>query len=127
MPSDRQSCCKTARNRQALEPIFLLAALMATCFLPFTGPLIVHPPVAADWMVLIFLGAGSTAAAYWLFALALQRLETSVGVMFNVLIPILALLMAHSLLHEPLHSQVIGGLALVVLGLVLVAWRRDRL
>lgn len=112
-------------NQQALEPIFLVAALMSTLFLPFTGPLILHVPTLTDWVVLIFLGAGSTAAAYWLFALSVQRLETSVSTMFNVLIPPLALLMAHWMLGEQLHAQVIGGLVLVVLGLVLVVWRRQ--
>ena len=114
-------------TQQSLEPIFLVAALMSTLFLPFTGPLILHTPTLIDWAVLIFLGAGSTAAAYWLFALSVQRLETSVSTMFNVLIPPLALLLAHWLLGEPLHAQVIGGLVLVVLGLVLVVWRRHHL
>ncbi len=54
----------------------------------------------------------------------MQRLETSVSAMFNVLIPPLTLLLAHWMLGEPLHVQVIGGLLLVVLGLVLVVWRR---
>ncbi len=47
-------------NQQSLEPIFIVAALMSTLFLPFTGPFILHPPTLTDWVVLIFLGAGST-------------------------------------------------------------------
>jgi drug/metabolite transporter (DMT)-like permease len=114
-----------SRNRQALMPIFVVAALMTTATLPFTGPLVTGIPTAADWLAIIFLGVGSTALAYWLFAAGLQRIDTSEGAMFNVLMPPLALLMAHWLLREQLHANVIGGLALVVIGLVLIVWRRS--
>ncbi|HEY3377269.1 MAG TPA: DMT family transporter [Armatimonadota bacterium] len=111
-------------NRDVLMPIFVLSALLSTLLLPVTGPFILHPPSNMDWAVLLFLGAGSTAAAYWLFAAGLQRMQTSEGAMFNVLMPPLALLMAHWLLGESLRPSVLAGLALVVAGLVLIVWRR---
>jgi drug/metabolite transporter (DMT)-like permease len=111
-------------SRQILMPIFVVAAVLSLVLLPCTGPLIVHTPTLGDWGILFFLGAGSTAAAYWLFAAGLQRIETSEGTMFNVLMPPIALLLAHWLLQEPLHANVLTGLALVVSGLVLLVWRR---
>jgi len=115
---------RESEDRQVLEPIFVLAAIMTTLFLPFTGKLILHPPTTADWLMLIFLGVGSTAAAYWFFALATQKLETSVTAMFNVTMPLFALFLAYFLLGEPLHPQVLSGLVLVIGGLLLIVWRR---
>lgn len=112
-------------NRDILVPIFMLAAVLSLCMLPFTGPIIIHPPALIDWAIIAFLGAGSTAAAYWLFAAGLQRIETSEGAMFNVIMPPLALLLAHWQLHEPLHAQLLFGLAFVIVGLVLIVWRRS--
>lgn len=112
-------------DRDVLMPIFVVAALLSLCMLPFTGKLLVHPPTLTDWGVLLFLGAGSTAAAYWLFAAGLQRIETSEGTMFNVLIPVVALVMAHFLLGEQLQARMITGMLLVVSGLVLIVWRRS--
>ena len=111
-------------TRQVLMPIFVSASILVCFLLPFTGPLIVHAPTLRDWGVLVFLGMGSTALAYWLFAAGMQRIETSEGAMFNVMMPITALFMAHWLLGEALHSSMLGGLALVVMGLVLIIWRR---
>ncbi|MHB9025195.1 MAG: DMT family transporter [Armatimonadota bacterium] len=113
-------------NRQALMPIFAVAALLATAALPFTGPLISGAPAATDWFAVLFLGVASTAAAYWLFAAGLQRIDTSEGAMFNVLMPPLSLLLAHWLLREPIRPTVISGLALVVVGLILILWRRSQ-
>jgi len=111
-------------TRQVLMPIFVTAAVLVCFLLPFTGPLIVHAPTLRDWGVLIFLGMGSTALAYWLFAAGMQRIETSEGAMFNVMMPITALFMAHWLLGEALHTSMLGGLTLVVMGLALIVWRR---
>ncbi len=112
-------------NQQALMPIFVIAALLSILVLPFSGPSILHPTTPLDWSVLLFLGLGSTAAAYWLFAVAVQRIETSESTMTNVLIPPISVLMAHGLLGEPLSSGVIAGSGLVVVGLVLLVWQRE--
>ncbi|MHB9133918.1 MAG: DMT family transporter [Armatimonadota bacterium] len=112
-------------NREALMPIFVIAALITSLTLPFTGPLILQTPSAQDWFLLIFLGIGSTAAAYWLFAAGLQRIETSEGTMFCVLSPPLAILMAHWLLGESMPPSLITGLTMVVIGLILIAWQRQ--
>lgn len=110
---------------QVLMPIFALAALFSLLLLPVTGKLILHTPNMEDWLVLFTLGAGSTAVAYWLYAAGLQRIETSEGAMFNVLIPPFALLLAHCCLGEPLQSNMLGGLALVVTGLICIVWHRS--
>lgn len=112
-------------GRQVLMPIFVVAAVMSLFMLPFTGPLIMKTPTLNDWLVLIFLGVGSTALAYWCYAAGLQRIETSTASMFNVLMPLFALLLAHWLLQEPFQASALTGLCLVVGGLVLIAWRRS--
>lgn len=112
-------------GRPVLLPIFVLAALLSAAILPFSGPMILHTPTQADWAILIFLGVGSTAAAYWFFAAGLQRIETSEGTMINVLMPPIALLLAHWLLGEPLSRQLVIGLIFVISGLTLIVWRRD--
>lgn len=111
-------------SRQTLMPVFVVAALISALLLPLTGPLFHHAPLLQDWLVLLFLGVGSTAAAYWLFAAGIQRMETSEGAMFTVLMPPLALIMAAGLLGEHVRGNVLTGLALVVCGLVLIVWRR---
>lgn len=111
-------------NQQALEPIFVGAAAIVTLWLPFSGPLLLRTPTAADWLLLVFLGVGSTATAYWLFALAIQHLQTSESAMFNVLTPPIAMILGHWLLQEPFHARTILGLTLVIFGLLLILWRR---
>lgn len=113
-------------DEQSLLPIFVTAALLSCIMLPFTGPLIIHSPRLLDWATLLFLGAGSTALAYWLFAAGLQRIQTSEGAMFNVLMPLTALFMAHWVLGEPLHANMLFGLMLVLCGLALIVWRRGQ-
>ena len=120
-----QTKLQQAGDDDILLPIFTLAAIMMTIALPVTGPLLIGIPTINDWIVLIFLGIGSTAAAYWLFAAGLRYVEASDGTMFNILIPLLALLQAHWILHEPLHPGILFGLALTLSGLTLIVWRRS--
>jgi drug/metabolite transporter (DMT)-like permease len=110
-------------DQDVLLPIFTLAALFTTIMLPFSGPAL-HHPTLADWGVLLFLGVGSTALAYWLYAAGVQRLETSEGAMFSVLAPLVAPLLAWWLLAEPLQGNLLAGMTLVVAGLVLIVYRR---
>jgi len=112
-------------HRPALLPIFGIGAVLATLCLPFTGPSILRAPGLLDWAGLLFLGAFSTAGAYWLYAAGLQRLETSEGTMFNVLLPPLAMLLAVAVLGEALQPAILLSLLLVVLGLLLILWRRS--
>lgn len=111
-------------DRDVLMPIFFTAAVLVTLLLPVSGPIFRHTPALADWLMLAFLGVGSTAAAYWLFAAGLQRIETSEGAMFNVIMPPVALLMAWALLKETPPPMMITGLVLVLLGLACIVWRR---
>ena len=113
-------------GRDILMPIFVLAALFALLMLPLTGRPILHTPRMTDWLVLFALGTVCTAAAYWLFAAGLQRIATSEGAMFNVLVPPCGLLLAHLFLGEPLHANILAGLALVVTGLICILWRRGQ-
>ena len=111
-------------NNASLLPIFLLAALLSALMLPFTGPSFLHSPGWQHWFLLIFLGAISTAAAYWLFALGLQRVETSLGALINMLMPPMALFMAHFMLGEDIRATDALGLVLVIIGLAGIIWRR---
>lgn len=113
-----------ARGREVLTPIFAFAALLMLLTIPFTGHAILLPPTGQDWAVLLFLGLGSTAAAYWCFALAMQRIETSEGAVFSALSPPVAIVLSFLLLGEPISSGAIIGVLLVVAGLMLTVWRR---
>jgi len=111
-------------DQQVLMRIFVLAFIFSLLVLPFSGPFILRTPTVQDWLYLLFLGIGSTAVAYWLFALAVRHLQTSESTMFNVLIPVFGLLLSHWLLAERIQTHDIAGLLLVVTGLLLILWRR---
>jgi drug/metabolite transporter (DMT)-like permease len=113
-----------ARGQEVLTSIFSFAAVMMLLLLPFTGHAILQPPSMQDWGALLFLGLGSTAAAYWCFALAMQRIETSEGAVFSALSPPVAILLSFLLLNEPITTGAIVGVIFVVMGLVLTVWRR---
>ena len=112
------------RGQEVLTPIFAVAALLMLLTLPFTGAGLQQPPVMRDWGVLLFLGLGSTAAAYWLYALAMLRIETSEAAIFSVLSVPMAIGISVMTLGERVTINAAIGVALVMLGLVLVVWQR---
>ncbi len=107
-----------------LLPIFTIAAILSLLLLPVTGRPILHQPRVLDWLILFVLGAVCTAVAYQLFAAGIQRIATSEGAMFSMLVPPCALILAHWCLAEPLHPHMLIGLALVLTGLCCILWRR---
>lgn len=112
------------RGREVLTPIFTVAAVLMLLTLPFTGSALLQPPMARDWVVLLFLGLGSTAAAYWLYSLAMLRIETSEAAILSVLSAPIAIGISVWLLGERVTVSAAIGVALVVLGLVLTVWQR---
>jgi len=112
------------RGQEVLTPIFAVAAVLMLFTLPFTGSALPQPPVARDWGVLLFLGIGSTAVAYWLYSLAILRIETSEAAIISVLSTPLAIGISVLLLGERVTTGAAIGVALVVLGLALTVWQR---
>jgi len=111
-------------DREVLAPVFLLAALLMALTIPFSGPSINGTPGLIDWLVLLFLGVGSTAVAYWFFALAVERIQASEAAMFNLLGPPLSIAIAYVFLGEQIGHNAVYGVILVIVGLALIAWHR---
>lgn len=111
-------------DREVLAPVFLLAALFMTLTIPFSGTSINGTPALLDWLVLLFLGVGSTAAAYWFFALALERIQASEAAMYNLLGPPLGIAIASVFLGEQVSHNAVYGVILVIIGLALITWHR---
>ncbi|MHB9105944.1 MAG: DMT family transporter [Armatimonadota bacterium] len=111
------------RGQEVLTPIFAVAAVLMLLTLPFTGTA-VQQPQPWDWGVLLFLGLGSTAAAYWLYALAMLRIETSEAAILSVLSTPMAIGISVLMLGERVTLGAAIGVALVMLGLALTVWHR---
>jgi drug/metabolite transporter (DMT)-like permease len=83
-------------------------------------------PALAAWAGLIFLG---TVLAYLIYFTLLERTSATFTTMVTYIIPINGLLLGALVLHEQLDATVLGSLALVLLGVMLVngtrrlAWR----
>jgi len=111
-------------DREVLAPVFLLAALFMALTIPFSGSPIRGMPSLTDWLILFFLGVGSTAAAYWFFALAVERIQASEAAMYSLLGPPFAITIAYLFLGEHIWRSAIAGVILVIAGLALIAWHR---
>lgn len=73
---------------------------------------------AGDWLLLVLLGAVSTAAAHSLLSYSLKHLEAKSVAMISCLQPLFATLFAWLLLNEvPTQSIVLGGLIIVSVAL----------
>jgi len=73
---------------------------------------------AKDWLLLVLLGAVSTAAAHSLLSYSLKHLEAKSVAMISCLQPLFATLFAWLLLNEvPTQSIVLGGLIIVSVAL----------
>jgi drug/metabolite transporter (DMT)-like permease len=78
-------------------------------------------PVAAfggsQWLAAVYLGAFGSALTFYLWAFALDR-TTPTRVAISVTVnPIAASLVGAALLHEPLHWNLVGGIATVLVGI----------
>ena len=90
-------------------------AVMLLMFVDFSA---VSSLAAKDWLLLVLLGAVSTAAAHSLLSYSLKHLEAKSVAMISCLQPFFATLFAWLLLNEiPTQSIVLGGLIIVSVAL----------
>jgi len=90
-------------------------AVMLLMFVDFSA---VSSLAAKDWLLLMLLGAVSTAAAHSLLSYSLKHLEAKSVAMISCLQPLFATLFAWLLLNEvPTQSIVLGGLIIVSVAL----------
>lgn len=103
----------------ALLPIFAIATL-ATGGLALARPATHGPVRASAVLALLYLGFGGTALAYILLARGLRRLEAaSVGLLGSTL-PLFTMAEARLLIGEQITIYLLGGAALVIVGVALV-------
>lgn|GEM_PF-1748998 len=112
------------RGQEVLTPIFAVAAALMLLTLLFTGSALLQPPAMLDWGVLLFLGLGSTAVAYWLYSLAILRIETSEAAILCVLGAPITVCGSVWLLGERVTAGAAAGIVLVMLGLALTVRQR---
>ena len=67
----------------------------------------------------IFLGAGSTALAYLLWAWLLKRYPLSLLAASTYLVPVMAAVLAWTLLHEPVSVRLLTGGLITISGVIL--------
>jgi len=89
----------------------------------WSGP----PPAWAGspmaWLLLALLALGPTVTAYYLYAGGLERIDASVASMLATLEPVVSVVLAAAVLHEPLRwPQGLGGA--MVVGAVLLLQQR---
>jgi len=74
-------------------------------------------PVLASWLALTILG---TVVAYVIYFTLIERSSATFVTMVTYIIPINGLLLGSLVLSEPLNVNVLGSLALILLGVLLV-------
>jgi len=73
-------------------------------------------------LLVLFLGTGGGALAYWLIMFALARLTPSQAIAYINVNPLVATLLGALLLDETLSSRFLLGFGLVAAGLILANW-----
>jgi drug/metabolite transporter (DMT)-like permease len=104
----------TAATMAAGAALLLPLAVIESFFVPLRLP----PPSA--WAALAYLGILCSAAAYLLWNMALPVLGVSVANNFLNGIPLVSVLTAVLLLHEPWTASIAVGGALILAGVIVV-------
>jgi len=80
---------------------------------------------ATFWLAILWLVVFCTILAFVAWYWALKRLGATEISVFIYLIPAFAILFGQLLLREPITLSLIGGGALILLGITLVSWQRN--
>ena len=122
-------------SRQATKT---LSPLATTMHASFAGALLLGLAALAEgpvdlaawswrvWASLVFLAVFGTAIAYTWFSAAVHRLGAGHASIFINLVPVFAVLQAAALLDERLGLAVLGGGALVIAGVWLTTYHKER-
>jgi drug/metabolite transporter, DME family len=102
---------------------FTLGAVLLSPVLLFSNPSWILSPMGLA--VALELGLGATALAYILFASGLSKVSVSTAATLTLAEPLTAGLLGVLVLGERVSPVALGGMALIVLGLVLATTRRE--
>jgi drug/metabolite transporter (DMT)-like permease len=75
---------------------------------------------SASWLWILYIGIAGGALSFFLYAWALGRTEPTTTMILLPLNPIAAIITGSLFLGEPLNSELFMGLALVIIGIILV-------
>ena len=80
-------------------------------------------PGATTWAALLGVGLLSTAIAYAIYFRLLARVGATNTIIVTFLVPVGALILGALLLHEPLKSRQLEGMACIFVGLAIIDGR----
>ncbi len=101
---------------------FMQAGIAAVCFLPllaFDLPIEIGPLTPAVIVSMVFLSAGCSVAAFYLYNGGLRGISAALAAAALNLMPVFGLFFSWSILHEPITMREIIGAAIVIFGVVL--------
>ena len=101
---------------------FLQTAIAAVSYLPLLIldlPITVGPLTPAVIFSIVFLSAGCSVAAYYLYNYGLRGVSAAAAAGALNLMPVFGLFFSWSILHEPIRLAQIAGAAAVIFGVVL--------
>jgi drug/metabolite transporter (DMT)-like permease len=75
---------------------------------------------SAEWLSILYIGIAGGALSFFLYAWALGQMAATTTMILLPLNPIAALIAGVLFLNEPLRLELFIGLALVILGIILV-------
>ncbi len=93
---------------------------LMVCWLTFDSPMGFPDLDLAGWVSIYYIGIAGGALSFFLYAWALGRTTATTMMIFLPLNPISALIAGGLFLQEPLSIELFLGLALVVIGIILV-------
>ncbi|MBR2768869.1 MAG: DMT family transporter [Solobacterium sp.] len=109
---------KTDINSMTLLQSFT-ASLGFLLLLPFDQPLVIGPITPALIAAMVFLSAGCSVAAYYLYNYGLRGVSAAAAAACLNLLPVFGIFFSWALLHEPISLRQILGAAVVILGVIL--------
>lgn len=107
---------------QAFAPMAVADAVVWSFAWPVEGGALV-PAVPITWLALLWLGLLGSCLAYILYFSLLQRVGPTRTTMVTYLIALFGVALGVIFLNEPLDARLVGGGALVVVGIAVVNWR----
>ncbi|WP_029029216.1 DMT family transporter [Salinarimonas rosea] len=132
-------CCEAAytllgkRVSRDVDPVlvaFLAAAMSIPLFVPFAiwqwSGFDAASVDARAWIAVAWYGAGTLALGSWLWYAGVARTQGSIAAGFMAVMPTSALLLSYALLGEPFAWIHLVGFAIVLAGVLLIAWEHAR-
>ncbi len=122
---------KFFQRRRDFDPLHFIAWQMLAGVLPLTVLEWLLPLPATEWSVsqvllLVYVGAVSTAAGFLLWLAVLRHLSAGTASLNMFAIPVIALLSSMAIFGERLSATEWAGIAAIGAGLAIITWRAAR-